>query len=517
MRAPRDRLAEVGLRWRLAGWVVLVVLLCTGISFVAVYRGTGTQVRQQIDKELAGDAGDLSHDLARLHPTTGKRATQAAAQYVRDQSFAASSTVLFVLIPGEATSTNRPELFTQAAPDNGETPAEQSQENELSRNVLRTPDGYATLALPDVGDLRVLKHSVKLGTGLVATVGVGEPLSSVKHAQAGVARAFILAGLMALALAVLASYLIGTRVSRPLRRVAAVAARVDAGDLDPRIHDAGGQGYEVRVLADAFNHMLDRLTEAFAGQQAFIADASHELRTPLTVIRGQLEVLAAERDPSPQDVRRVERLVQAEISRMTRLVDDLLLLAQSEETHFLRVESVELASFVTELWDGVSLIADRQFELGSIPQGVLSADPDRLAQALRNLIENAITHTVEGRGLVRLLVTALSDGRVRFRVEDDGAGVEAAQRERVFDRLHRTDKARDRSSGGAGLGLAIVRAIAEAHGGTVILAESPEGGTRLELTLPGFSASPPAYEHSASRDRDDGRPASREAGRAKSP
>jgi signal transduction histidine kinase len=492
MRALRERLAGVGLRWRLAGWVVLVVLLCTAISFVAVYRGTGTQVRQQIDRELAGDAGDLAHDLARVHPVSAKRAAGAASEYVRDQSFAASSTVLFVLIPGEAASTNRPELFTQATPDNGETPTEQSQENELSRNVLRTPDGYATLALPDVGDLRVLKRSLRLRSGLVATVGVGEPLASVKHAQVGVARAFVLAGGIALALALLASYLIGTRVSRPLRRVAAVASRVDAGDLHPRIHDTGAQGYEVRVLADAFNHMLDRLTEAFAGQQAFIADASHELRTPLTVIRGQLEVLAAQRDPSAQEVRRVERLVQAEISRMTRLVDDLLLLAKSEETSFLRVESIQLASFVTELWDGVSLIADRRFELGSIPQGTLSADPDRLAQALRNLIENAVAHTVEDRGLVRLLVTALPDGRVRFRVEDDGPGVDVAQRERVFDRLHRTDEARDRSSGGAGLGLAIVRAVAEAHGGTVVLDESAEGGARLDLTLPRFSNSQPA-------------------------
>ncbi|MHB8234019.1 MAG: sensor histidine kinase [Solirubrobacteraceae bacterium] len=490
MRALRERLAEVGLRWRLAGWVVLVVLLCTGISFLAVYRGTGTQVRQQIDNELAGDAGDLTHDLARAHPASSEGAAQAAGKYVRDQSFAASSAVLFVVIPGKATSTNRPELFTQTPPDNGETPGEQSQENELSRKVLTTPDGYTTIALPDVSDLRLLKRSVRLGPSLVATVGVGEPLSGVKHAQVGVARAFILAGVLALALALLASYLIGTRVSRPLRRVTAVATRVDAGDLHPRIHDAYGQGHEVRVLADAFNHMLDRLAEAFAGQQAFIADASHELRTPLTVIRGQLEMLAAEREPSAQEVRRVEQLLQAEISRMTRLVDDLLLLAKSEETHFLRVEPIELESFVTELWDGASLIAARRFELGAIPQGTLSADPDRLAQALRNLIENAIAHTAEDRGLVRLLVTALVDGRVRFRVEDDGPGVDVAQRERVFDRLHRTDDARDRGSGGSGLGLAIVRAVAEAHGGTVIFAASAEGGARLELTLPGFSPSP---------------------------
>ena len=174
------------------------------------------------------------------------------------------------------------------------------------------------------------------------TIGVGEPLASVTHAQNGLARAFILAGVLALLGALLGAYLIGTRLSRPLRSMAAVAARVDAGDLHPRIHDLGGQGEEVRVLADAFNHMLDRLTDAFAGQRAFVADASHELRTPLTVIRGQLEVLAAQSAPSGEEVRRVERLVQSEIARISRLVDDLLLLAKAEQTQFLRIEPIEL-------------------------------------------------------------------------------------------------------------------------------------------------------------------------------
>jgi signal transduction histidine kinase len=488
MRRLRDRLALVGLRWRLAGWVTIVVLLCTGISFVAVYRGTGTQVRQQIDKEISGDAGDLAHDLVLSRNATPARVSRAANSYVRDQSFAASSTVLFTLVPGVATSTNRPELFSRLAPDNSETAAEQSKENRLSRKLLTAPDGYSTLSLPDLGKLRVLKRSVRLHSGLRVTVGVGEPLSAVEHAQAGVARAFILAGVLALVGALLASYLIGTRVSRPLRRMAAVAARVDAGDLHPRIHDPGGQGHEVRVLADAFNHMLDRLTEAFAGQRAFVADASHELRTPLTVIRGQLELLAAHSDPSAAEVRRVEYLVQAEIARMSRLVDELLLLAKSEQTQFLRVEPIDVAPFVSELWDGVSLIADRRFELAPIPQGTLRADPDRLAQALRNLLDNAIEHTAQGRGLVRLQVTALAGQRVRFTVEDDGPGIDATQRERVFDRLHRTDAARDRATGGAGLGLAIVRAIAEAHGGSVVVGESPEGGARLELELAGFTA-----------------------------
>ena len=95
------------------------------------------------------------------------------------------------------------------------------------------------------------------------------------------------------------------------------------------------------MLADAFNHMLDRLTEAFAGQRAFVADASHELRTPLTVIGGQIEVLAAQAKPSGEEVRRVEQLVQDEIARMSRLVDDLLLLAKAEQTEFLRVEAID--------------------------------------------------------------------------------------------------------------------------------------------------------------------------------
>jgi two-component system OmpR family sensor kinase len=234
--------------------------------------------------------------------------------------------------------------------------------------------------------------------------------------------------------------------------------------------------------------MLDRLTEAFAGQRAFVADASHELRTPLTVIAGQLEVLASQRNPSGEEVRRVERLVRAEIARMSRLVDDLLLLAKAEQAQFLRVEAINLEPYVHELWDGMSLLADRRFELGAVPAGTLRADPDRLAQALRNLLSNAIAHTASGEGLLRLEVRREGADRLRFVVQDDGPGIPADQRERVFDRFHRTDSARDRVSGGSGLGLAIVRAIADAHEGHVAVGHRAEGGTRIELELPGFTA-----------------------------
>ena len=481
------RVLPSGLRWRLAGWLALVTIACIAIVFVAVYRGTGAQLRRQIDRETAGDARELAHNLLLAKARNAREVSAAATRYVHAQPFSASSTLLFAFVPGVGTSTNRPEVFGPAVPDNGETPSEQTQENGLSTRLLAAPSGYSTVMLPDAGALRLLKRQVRLAGGVSVTVGVGEPLAAVGHAQGSVARAFILAGLLALAGALLASFLVGARLSRPLRRMAAVAARVDAGDLHPRIHHSGGAGDEITVLADAFNHMLDRLTDAFAGQRAFVADASHELRTPLTVIRGQLEVLASQPDPPGEEVRRVERLLQAEIARISRLVDDLLLLAKTEQTEFLRVEWIDLATYVGELWSGMSLLADRRFKLGPVPDGTLRADPDRLAQALRNLVGNAIEHTAADRGLVRMSVQAMPGERIRFLVEDDGPGIPADQRERVFHRFHRTDAARDRASGGTGLGLAIVRAIADAHGGTVSAGESNAGGAQIGLELPGFT------------------------------
>jgi signal transduction histidine kinase len=310
----------------------------------------------------------------------------------------------------------------------------------------------------------------------------------VESAQDGVERAFVLAGLVVLALALLASYLAGARVSAPLRRMAAVAARVDAGDFGPRMELRGHRADELRVLAESFNHMLDRLAEAFSSQRAFIADASHELRTPLTVIRGQLEVLAAQSQPSADELRHVERQVQAEIGRISRLVDDLLVLTQAEQSDFLRPQEIDLRLFLPELWDGLSLTAERRFELGEVPEGTLTADPDRLAQALRNLGRNAIEHTEDRTGLVRLEAEPLAGGTITLAVIDDGPGIPPEERERIFERFRRIDSGRSRKSGGAGLGLAIVRAIAEAHGGRVRAESGRNGaGAKVELVLPGFT------------------------------
>lgn len=473
------------MRWRLTAWVALVMVLSYAALFVAVYRGTGTELRDDIDQEIRGDSLSFTHTLAAGDPRDARDVARIALRYVDTQPFSANATVLFAVIPGVGVRTNQPDLFVDRPPDRGETEGQQAAENRLDRRLLSYPDGLATVALADAGPLRLLKTRLRVGSAVVIT-GVGESLATVSRAQFGVARIFFIAGGLMLLLALLASYVVGTQVSGPLRRMAAVAARVDAGELEPRIRDAHRRRDEIRVLAEAFNTMLDRLSRAFSSQRAFVADASHELRTPLTVIRGQLEVLAAHPDPSAAEVRRVERLVQEEVARLSRLANDLLLLARTDEPEFLRLAPIDLRPFITNLWAGVSGVGDRHFDLSVVPAGVLQADPDRLAQAIRNLTTNAMDHTRPGDGLISLEIASGDRDRLHLIVADDGPGIPSDQRDRVFDRFYRTDRARNRTDGGTGLGLAIVRAIVLAHGGSVAAIDRPGGGTQVVIELPGF-------------------------------
>jgi two-component system OmpR family sensor kinase len=480
-----------GLRGRLTLWVAGVMVISVAVIFWVVYTDTGTELRQQIDRDIAGDTNQLAQSLGPRGLASPHAVIAVARNYLAGQPFGASSSLLFVSIPGVGAAFNHPEIVGQSGrPDAGETSADESSEGWLAASLLVPRIGYTVQRVPDSGLMRIIERWVHIGRERVL-VGAGEPLSIVDRAQSGVARTFVLAGAITLALALLISYLAGARVSAPLRRMAGVATRVDAGELEPRMDVTPGQG-EVTVLAEAFNNMLDRLTGELKGQREFIADASHELRTPITVIGGQIEVLAAEPDPTAEDVRRASVHVQREITRISRLVDDLLLLAQAEHGDFLRPERIELTTFVEQLWDGISLTAERNFELGPVPAGTLFADPDRLAQALRNLAGNAIRETAAETGLVRLEVDEVTRGRLRFAVVDDGPGIPVAERERVFERFHRTDPARTRAAGGAGLGLAIVRAIADAHHGEVHAADPRQGstGARVELLLPGYQRAP---------------------------
>ncbi len=473
-----------GLRTRLTVTIAVILVAALGTAFVATYRGTGTQVRAQIDQDLRQEATTFDQRIP-LTRATPRRIAKAANRYLDEQDIFAISPRLYVVrVAGGGTVSNLPDL----SPDEGSAAIDRDvagprRESPQARALRTAPLGFSTVTV-DGEPLRLYFITVLRGGRRAATIGVGESAAAVTRAQSGVARTFLFAGTATLIAAIVLGFAFATRLSRPLRRMATTAAEVRAGDLSKRI-GARGRHDEVRVLADAFDRMLDRLEDAFARQRGFVADASHELRTPLTVIRGQLEVLARQREVTPEDVRHVDEVVRTEVVRMERLVEDLLLLARADEGELLRPAPLDLRPFVTELFDALTLTADRRFELDPVPDGMLRADEDRLAQVVRNLARNAIEHTEPG-GLVRLTVLAHPRGRIELAIEDDGPGIPREQRDRVFDRFHRLDRSRSRVRGGAGLGLAIARAIVEAHGGRIYAGSSPEGGARVGFELPGF-------------------------------
>ncbi|HZE05024.1 MAG TPA: HAMP domain-containing protein, partial [Solirubrobacteraceae bacterium] len=307
-------IGRTSIRWRLVAWVSGVLLMASAVIFVVVYERTGQELRNQIDHDVAADVTELTSVVHALGPRDPRTLLADIGGYLRAQPYSGTSSLLFASIPGHGSTSNHPELIGGQSPDDGESPNQQAHENALEQGLLGGPTGLTTRRVADVGKVRVKERIVRVGS-LKVRVGAGEPLVIVERAEHGVARSFVIAGALALLLALIASYLAGASLSLPLRRMARVAARVDEGDLHPRMQTSSLGGSEVRVLAESFNHMLDRLAEAFAAQREFIADASHELRTPLTVIGGQLEVLAAQERPDPEEVRRVERLVAAEIAR----------------------------------------------------------------------------------------------------------------------------------------------------------------------------------------------------------
>jgi signal transduction histidine kinase len=277
-----------------------------------------------------------------------------------------------------------------------------------------------------------------------------------------------------LTLASLLAWLIAGRVLAPLRVLRDTARSITESDLTQRIPVHGDD--ELADLARTFNEMLDGLEEAFASQKAFISDAGHELRTPITIIRGHLDVMGDD----PTERRETVELVADELDRMGRLVNDLLLLAKASRPDFLQPEPVDLDDLTRELFAKISALAERDWRLANVGSGRIVADRQRLTQALMNLSQNAVTHTQAGDAVE--LGSELRNGSVRLWVKDTGPGVPEHEQARIFERFVRLDRVP--VGEGAGLGLAITRAVAEAHGGRVEVDSRPGDGARFTVIIP---------------------------------
>jgi signal transduction histidine kinase len=264
-------------------------------------------------------------------------------------------------------------------------------------------------------------------------------------------------------------------ILRPVRSVSQTARSITESDLTRRI-DVQGRD-EISNLAVTFNEMLDRLEEAFKGQKRFIDDAGHELRTPITIIRGHLETMG----PDPEERKRTTALVLDELDRMSRFVEDLLLLARSERRDFLDLDIVDLASLTEEVHAKAQAIAQRDWQIDETARGKIVADRQRVTQALLQLAQNASDHTKVGDAIG--MGSKLMGDEVYLWVRDSGPGIPPEERAGIFDRFHRGSAGR-KVTGGAGLGLAIVKAIVEAHHGRVELISPPTGGATFALFIP---------------------------------
>jgi two-component system OmpR family sensor kinase len=333
--------------------------------------------------------------------------------------------------------------------------------------------------------------AVSGGTGLTmapanAIIQLAVSLEATDRALADLKTQFVVAGISVVLAGLLVAWLLTGGALRPLTRVTQAAERIAGGDLAARAGLPEGRD-EVGRLGRAFDTMAERVDSTLQAQRSFAADASHELRSPLTVLGGYVDVLARE-DGDPATRARLVAAMRREIDRLSRLAGDLLLLTQLEAGG-LRLEprSVDLGELVEDIGSAAAAVGpERQIEVvrdGALP---VFADPDRLTQALMNLVDNAVRHSPPG-GRIRLEARR-QNGEAVAEVANGGDRIPADELPRLFDRFYR-GKSRPASEDGphAGLGLAIVKAIAEASGGTVTAA-SDARETRFAIRLPVMGA-----------------------------
>ncbi|MFK4303803.1 MULTISPECIES: cell wall metabolism sensor histidine kinase WalK [unclassified Paenibacillus] len=319
---------------------------------------------------------------------------------------------------------------------------------------------------------------------------MGVSTTSMQEQLINQLRTFILLSLIALAIGLALMLPVLRRTLVPLSRMVEAVKRIDAGNLAERFDAEQGQ-YEVDRLAVSFNGMLERLEHSFAAERElqmqmrrFIADASHELRTPLTSIHGFLEVLLRGAASNPKQLQSALESMYGESKRMNKLVSDLLLLAKLDRTPELKLEDMSLDTLLLEMKPQLLMLAGKRRVIFDMTAGVrVLAEGDKIKQVMLNLFHNAVQHTDMERGVIHVNLSAgkkLADIQIR----DNGPGMSKEQLERIFERFYRGDESRTRSSGGAGLGLAITQSIVEAHGGKITAASTPGEGSVFKVALP---------------------------------
>ena len=456
------------IRWRLMVWhtaVMAVVVLAVGAGLYGLLRA---RLYQNFDEQLTDQAA-LTLASVRTDGGVPRLADNGTAGVPVDY------VVRLVDAEGGVILDTGEEIGGSGVADLG---------NEVAA-ALGGDTRYSAHSVEDGETLRMISVPVRREPGgdIAGALQVGRDRAEIDEPLAELRRLLVIALPVMLAATAAGGYLLAARALAPVDEIAGLAGRIDATALHERL-DLDLPDDELGRLARTFDAMLLRIEDAFERQRRFTADAAHEFRTPLAMMRSEID-LALHRPRTAEEYRTALQSLEGDLGRLTTLVTRLLTLARADAGHVVAQRShVDLAAVVGVILDhyrqpaaraNITLVDERA-------AAVAMADEDLLIQALVNLIDNALVHTPDG-GRIAVGCTR-EPGRVRLWVQDTGRGIPADQQPHVFDRFHRVDTGRARQHGGVGLGLAIVRAIAEGHGGTVELTSEVGRGTRIALVIP---------------------------------
>ncbi|MDQ8701446.1 histidine kinase dimerization/phospho-acceptor domain-containing protein [Streptomyces sp. LHD-70] len=465
-------------RWISARVRILLWLLVVMTVALAAVAGTTRSVLVR----------DVDHRIARLLAQETSEFTNFEAQGFDPETgrpFTDPDRLIHVFLERQYAD-NDEELLGLVARE-GLPPAQRVQQRDIPverplhkdaaarRAIFETDEATGTLHRPE-GEIRwakvsVARHGGEPEAAFVVAFHPGNELARVDE----VFRLMLAISGVALLMTTGIGWAVAGRILKPVRTVRAAAAELTEQDLTQRIPVQGRD--DVAALAETFNAMLDRLERAFAAQREFVDDAGHELRTPITIVRGHLELMGD--DPAERE--ETVRLVTDELDRMSRIVEDLLLLAKAERPDFVTPAPVQLAELTADVFVKARTLGERDWQLPEVADGEAELDAQRITQAMVQLAQNAVQHTTAGQTI--RIGSRLSGRRVELYVADSGPGVQPQDAEVIFERFRRGTARRGARTTGAGLGLSIVRAIAEGHRGGVRLAARGPGDTDAGATF----------------------------------
>ncbi|MEP6854818.1 MAG: ATP-binding protein [Pedococcus sp.] len=453
---------STSLRTRIAWWTILLLTGVTVTTVVAAHvllmERTSTEITAELRHEV-DEFNSISPPPSARSPVI-RHMRMATARVVPS-----SDVVKFGLVDGRLVAVSR-----------NVPPIERRADLPVLQSLVHLPlpaGGNTTL---DQGSARFVVVPVHVAGDPVRGAFVIATLTEPAYAQVwSDTRLQIEVGLVCLLVAYGLAWAAAGRTLRPVRETTELARRISATALGGRLPVRGHDEFD--HMADSFNDMLDRLEDTLETQRRFLADAGHELRTPITIVQGNLDTLSVS---DPEDAETLA-LVSTELDRMTRMVNDLLVLASSHLTDFVRLRTADLGALGVSLAAKVDALGDRSWSHRSTWSGMGLLDVDRVTQAVVELCSNALTYTRPGTDLSLRL--SEEGSMLVVCVVDHGPGVPVEFAERVFGRFVRADGA-SRMSAGSGLGLSIVTAIASGHGGDVAVSQTPGGGATFILRLP---------------------------------